>query len=62
MIKPWTATCVQVLNYTVNHAKNREEAMEIVNRSLDRWELLILGGIAPGQARPNNANQLLLFP
>ena len=62
MIQPWTATCVQVLNHTVNHAKNRDEAMEIVHRSLDRWEILILGGIAPGQARPNNPNQLLLFP
>jgi len=62
MIKPWTATCVQVLNYTVNHVSTRDEAMEIVNRSLDRWEILVLGGIAPGQARPNNRNQLLLFP
>ena len=62
MIQPWTATCVQVLNHTVNHATNRDEAMEIVHRSLDRWEILILGGIAPGQARSNNPNQLLLFP
>ena len=62
MIQPWTATCVQVMNRTVNHASNRDEAMEIVHRSLDRWEILILGGIAPGQARPNNPNQLLLFP
>ncbi len=62
MIQPWTATCVQVINRTVNHARNREEAMEIVHRSLDRWEILILGGIAPGQARPNNPNQLVLFP
>ena len=54
MIQPWTATCVQVLNHTVNHVSTREAAMEIVNRSLDRWEILVLGGIAPGQARPNN--------
>ena len=62
MIQPWTATCVQVLNHTVNHANNRAEVLDIVHRSLDRWEILILGGIAPGQARSNNANQLLLFP
>jgi len=62
MIQPWTATCVQVLNYTVNHASTRDAAMEIVNRSLDRWEILVLGGIAPGQARPNHQNQLVLFP
>ena len=62
MIQPWTATCVQVLNYTVNHATTREAALEIVNNSLDRWEILVLVGLAPGQARPNNAKQLVLFP
>ena len=43
MIQPWTATCVQVLNHTVNHANNRAEVLDIVHRSLDRWEILILG-------------------
>ena len=51
MIQPWTATCVQVLNHTVNHANSRAEALDIIHRSLDRCEILILGGIAPGQAR-----------
>ena len=62
MIQPWTATCVQVLNHTVNHVSTREAALEIVNRSIDRWEILVLGGIAPGQARPNNSASTRAVP
>ena len=43
MIQPWTATCMQVYCHTVNSATNREEAMAIVNKSLDRWITLAMG-------------------
>jgi predicted amidohydrolase len=62
MIEPWTATCMQVLNYTVNHASTRDEALEIIHRSIDRWEQLSIGITGGGQARPNTKHQLLLFP
>jgi len=58
-IDPWRATCVQVLNYVVNDVSTREEAMEIVNRSLDRWEQFV--NLAAGRAA-NGPKQLFLFP
>ncbi|MDG2321732.1 MAG: nitrilase-related carbon-nitrogen hydrolase [Rhodospirillaceae bacterium] len=56
MIQPWTATCMQVYCHTVNSATNREEAMAIVNKSLDRWITL-----AMGTAR-GDGSHLLLYP
>lgn len=57
MIEPFRATCIQVINHTVNDAKNREEAMAIINRSLDRWESFLRRGFGRGGGR-----QLVLFP
>ena len=37
----WKATCVQTMNYVVNRAVNRDEAMLIINKSLDRWDELL---------------------
>ncbi len=56
MIQPWRATCVQVYCNLVNRARTREEAMAIVDKSLDRWIELMQGA-----ARDGN-RQLLLFP
>lgn len=56
MVQPWTATCMQVYTYTVNSAHSREEAMEIVNRSLDRWVTLAMGTARAG------GPQVLLYP
>lgn len=56
MIEPWRATCMQVYCNLVNGARNRAEAMVIVNRSLDRW-IELLRGTARGGGR-----QLMLFP
>jgi predicted amidohydrolase len=58
MIKPWKATCIQTLNHVVNDMNSREQAMELVHRSLDRWEVL-LGSIA---GRGGEVRQLFLFP
>lgn len=58
MIQPWTATCMQVYTNCVNSARNREEAMAIVNRSLDRWITLIRATARDGARQ----KQLLLFP
>lgn len=58
-IKPWIATCIQTLNYVVNDASTREDAMAIVHRSLDRWEIFIRGAVARGGESPR---QLVLFP
>jgi hypothetical protein len=33
----WKATAIQTNNVIVNAAKTREEAMVIVNKSIDRW-------------------------
>jgi predicted amidohydrolase len=57
MIKPWRATCMQVYCNLVNSARSRDEALTIMNRSLDRWITLIRG-----VARDGSSNQLLLFP
>ena len=56
MIQPWQATCMQVYCNLVNSARNRDEAMTIINRSLDRWVTLIRGTARGG------GRQLLLFP
>ncbi len=56
MIKPWQATCMQVYCNLVAPAPDREAAMVIVNRSIDRWIELIRGVARPGQP------QLVLFP
>lgn len=56
MIKPWRATCMQVYCYLVNDARNRDEAMAMVNKSLDRWIALMRG-----HAR-DRSRHLLLFP
>ena len=58
MINPWRATCMQVYSNYVYGARNREEAQEIINRSLDRWEELI--HVAARMGGPER--QLLLFP
>lgn len=54
----WQATCMQTLNNAVNRAGTRDEAMQIVNRSIDRWQELL--GFAVG--RPSKAPRLVLFP
>ncbi|MDG2321731.1 MAG: nitrilase-related carbon-nitrogen hydrolase [Rhodospirillaceae bacterium] len=56
MIETWRATCMQVYTRILNRASAREEAMEIVNNSLDRWSELA------GASRQRDRNQLLLFP
>ena len=56
MVQPWTATCMQVYCHTVNSATNREEAMAIVNKSLDRWITLAMGTARGG------GPHLLLYP
>ena len=43
----WQATCMQTINNSVNRATTREEAMVIVNRSIDRWQELL--GYAVGR-------------
>ena len=58
MIAPWRATCMQVINYMVNDATSREGAMEIVHRSLDRWEMFLRRSIRGG----SDVKQLVLFP
>ncbi len=55
MIEPWRVTCMQTYTQALNGCSNREEAMAVVNTSLDRWEQLIRG-----QAR--NDTKLVLFP
>jgi predicted amidohydrolase len=47
---------MQVYCNLVNSARNRDEAMAIINRSLDRWVTLIRGTARGG------GRQLLLFP
>jgi predicted amidohydrolase len=58
-IQPWRATCMQTINHTVNAASTREEAMAIVDRSLDRW----IGFIAATTRSSSKAiRNLILFP
>ena len=56
MIQPWRATCMQVYCNLVNGARNRDEAMTIIHRSLDRWSTLMRGPAREG------GRQLVLFP
>lgn len=58
-IKPWRATCIQTLNHVVNDASTREEAMAIIHRSLDRWELFVTQTVGRSSG---GSRQLLLFP
>lgn len=58
-IKPWRATCLQVMNHVVNDASTREEAMQIIHKSLDRWELFIEASVGRTSGGPRN---LVLFP
>jgi predicted amidohydrolase len=57
-MEPWRATCVQVVNHTVNGVATRQDAMDIINRRLDRWEELLRGAFGRGSA----VKQLALFP
>ena len=54
----WQATCMQTINRSVNRAASRDEAMQIVHGSLDRWDEL-LGFVA---GRPSRMPRLVLFP
>ena len=54
----WKATCVQTMNYVVNKAVNRDEAMLIINKSLDRWDELLESLVASN----GSMKQLYLFP
>ena len=54
----WKATAMQTNNVIVNAANSREEAMAIVNQSIDRWEQLIRFAVSRGGGIRN----LLLFP
>lgn len=54
----WKATCMQTINHVVNAARDREQAMAIVNRSIDRWETLL--DMAAGTS--GGIKQLYLFP
>jgi predicted amidohydrolase len=56
MVQPWRATCMQVYCHLVNSARNRPEAMAIVNQSLDRRASLMRGVARDG------GRQLVLFP
>lgn len=54
----WKATAMQTNNVIVNAAKTREEAMAIVNTSIDRWEELIMWAAGRGGGMKN----LVVFP
>ena len=54
----WQAFSMQTINNVVNAAATREEAMSIVNRSIDRWEQLL--GFALG--RPSGVPRVVVFP
>ena len=58
MVDIWKATCMQTMNHVVNRAGNRDEAMLIINKSLDRWDEL-LGSLV---ASNGSIKQLYLFP
>ncbi len=60
MIAPWRAVCMQTINHCVNKASSRAEAMEIINRSLDRWIELIQFVVGPPRA--GKPKTLVLFP
>ncbi|MBT6962008.1 MAG: hypothetical protein HOA00_12760, partial [Rhodospirillaceae bacterium] len=54
----WKATAMQTNNVIVNAAKTREEAMAIVDKSIDRWEELIMWAAGRGGGMKN----LVVFP
>ncbi|MBM3515681.1 MAG: hypothetical protein FJX59_18490, partial [Alphaproteobacteria bacterium] len=54
----WKATCMQTDNIVVNDVSTRDDAMKIVNTSLDRWEQLLRGVAVRGGPH----KQLCLFP
>ena len=56
MILPWRATCMQVYTHILNRVDTREDAMAIVNKSLDRWTELAKAAVR------GDEKQLLLFP
>ena len=58
MVDIWKATCMQTMNHVVNRAANRDEAMLIVNKSLDRWDELLASLVASN----GSMKQLYLFP
>ena len=58
MVDIWKATCMQTMNHVVNRAANRDEAMLIVNKSLDRWDELLASLVASN----GSIKQLYLFP
>jgi predicted amidohydrolase len=58
LVPLWQATCMQTINRAVNRATSREEAMRIVDGSIDRWEELL--GYAVGRA--STVPRLVLFP
>ena len=58
MTTVWKATCMQTICHPVNDAGNRDDAMAIVARSLDRWEARLRGAAA----RKADIPQLFLFP
>lgn len=58
-IKPWRATCIQTLNHVVTDVSSREAALEIIHRSLDRWELFVTQAVGRSSGGPR---QLVLFP
>jgi predicted amidohydrolase len=58
MLALWKATDMQTNNVTVNAASSRDDAMVIVNQSIDRWETLIRFAAGRGGGMRN----LVLFP
>jgi len=58
MILPWTATCIQVYTHCVNSVNSREDAMQIVNKSVDRWLQLLKVSARGG----GGGKQLFLYP
>ena len=54
----WKATAMQTDNVVVNAARDRDEAMAIVNKSIDRWEQLIRFAVGRG----GGMKSLVLFP
>lgn len=57
-IQPWKAICIQTLNHVVNDCSGREEARELMHRSLKRWEYLV----DSTSGRAGGMPQLFLFP
>ena len=56
MIDSWRATCMQVHTHILNRVNNRKDALEIVNKSIDRW-VELSNSISRGEEK-----HLILFP